>query len=95
MKRWALLISGRVQGVCYRMSVWRYVEQNLPEVKGFVQNLPDRRVEVVAEGNLDDLNKLYQYCLEGSSASRVDNIELIEKESCSEFEKFTILQSYT
>lgn len=47
-KRWQLLISGRVQGVYYRAST----EQKASSLglTGFARNLPDGRVEIIAEG---------------------------------------------
>lgn len=47
---------GKVQGVGFRQSVHDYaVELGL---KGWVKNLEDQRVEMVAEGNENDLNLL-------------------------------------
>lgn len=43
-----VLFSGRVQGVGFRFTVCRAAESF--NVTGFVRNLPDGHVEVVAEG---------------------------------------------
>ncbi len=93
MKGWQLLISGRVQGVCFRMAVLRFVEQHVPRVNGFVRNLFDGRVEVVASGELEDLNKLYQFCRQGPPASFVEKVDLIERSDLDDFDNFTISQS--
>jgi acylphosphatase len=50
-----VVYSGRVQGVGFRYSVQRLAE-NLP-VAGFVRNLPDGTVEVVAEGLSEDVER--------------------------------------
>ena len=53
--RLRVYFSGRVQGVGFR-----YTAQSLArgfEVAGFVRNLPDGRVELVAEGDRDELDK--------------------------------------
>jgi acylphosphatase len=51
-----VFFTGKVQGVGFRQSVHDYaVELGL---KGWVKNLEDERVEMVAEGNEDDLNLL-------------------------------------
>jgi len=44
-----VFFSGRVQGVGFRFTTCRVAE--LFEVAGFVRNLPDGRVEMVAEGD--------------------------------------------
>ena len=46
--------SGRVQGVGFRFTT-RRLAANYP-VEGYVQNLPDGRVELVAEGAATDLD---------------------------------------
>ncbi|MBU0502202.1 MAG: acylphosphatase [Candidatus Margulisbacteria bacterium] len=48
MKRLHIIYSGHVQGVGFRYSAVDVADKH--EVVGFVKNLPDRRVEVVAEG---------------------------------------------
>jgi len=54
LDRRRVYFSGRVQGVGFR-----YTTQSLArgfEVAGFVRNLPDGRVELVAEGDSDELD---------------------------------------
>ena len=48
MAAYRYLVSGRVQGVGYRYFVLREAERL--GLAGFARNLPDGRVEVVAEG---------------------------------------------
>ena len=52
-KRVSVFYSGRVQGVGFRYTV-REVACGY-EVAGFVRNLPDERVELVAEGEEPEL----------------------------------------
>lgn len=49
-------LSGRVQGVGMRDFVWRTA--NSLGLAGFVRNLPDGRVEVLAEGDPEVLEEL-------------------------------------
>lgn len=56
MNRHTCIFSGRVQGVGFR-----YTTQNLAmqfNVRGYVRNLPDNRVELVMEGPDDEMNRL-------------------------------------
>jgi acylphosphatase len=53
-KRMQVIFSGRVQGVGFRYTVYQTSEAF--KVAGFVCNLPDGRVEVVAEGNEQTLS---------------------------------------
>jgi acylphosphatase len=53
-RRVHILYSGQVQGVGFRYTV-KTVAAGF-EVTGMVRNLPDGRVELVAEGDADELN---------------------------------------
>lgn len=68
-----LLISGIVQGVNFRSFV-RSEARELG-VTGWVKNLPDGRVEVVAQGEKSDLDLFLAACNEGSRWGRVDLVE--------------------
>ena len=70
------IVSGRVQGVCYRISTQE--KANSMELKGWVRNLPDGRVEVYAAGDSDQLYIFKQWLYQGPAMARVDNIEVLE-----------------
>lgn len=57
-QRREVLYSGRVQGVGFRYTVHRLARNY--EVTGFVRNLPDGRVHLVAEGQADQLDRFLQ-----------------------------------
>jgi len=67
-------ISGRVQGVFYRASTLE-VAQAL-YLTGWVKNLPDGRVEVVACGSTKQLTKLKTWLKEGSPMAKVQQVEV-------------------
>ena len=69
-------ISGRVQGVGFRWFV-KTVARDLG-LAGWVQNLPDGRVRVVAAGPFEDLITLEAQLREGPPAAIVDNVEITE-----------------
>lgn len=83
-----LFVSGRVQGVFFRESTRREAEKL--GLTGWVKNLPDGRVEIVAEGEKGNLEKLIQWAKKGSFLSRVDNVEIEWEEYQGEFENFEI-----
>ncbi len=73
MEWYRFIIFGRVQGVYYRKSV----SQNMmkKQFKGYIQNLLDGTVEVVAEVFDDELDIFIQILKEGSPLSNVDDIQ--------------------
>jgi acylphosphatase len=81
-------IGGTVQGIFFR----GFVKENAEKfnVKGFVRNLEDGRVEVFLEGNGDDVDKMIELCKKGPKHSEVKNIEL-KDEKFQDFKTFKIL----
>ena len=69
-----LVISGRVQGVAYRQST--VDEARRLGVAGWVKNLPDGRVEAVAEGELAQVEALVAWCRHGPLPARVDDVQV-------------------
>lgn len=73
-----LIIRGKVQGVGYRNAVYRKVCDQLASISGFVRNLPNGDVELVACAEPGDLKRVVTFAYEGSSHSKVDGVEVIE-----------------
>jgi acylphosphatase len=83
-----LVISGEVQGVFFRANTRdKAVELGL---KGWVRNLMDGKVEVVAEGEKEKIEKLIEFCREGPLGARVKNIEIKREKPKNEFEGFEV-----
>lgn len=81
-------ISGRVQGVTFRASTRRKARDL--EVKGWVKNLPDGRVEAVFEGSQKAVKEIIDWCHHGPRPARVDNVEVGWEEPKNEFESFKV-----
>ena len=83
-----LYISGIVQGIFFR----NFVKENAERynVKGFVRNLEDGRVEIFLEGNIDDVNKMIEMCKTGPKHSQIKNVEEKE-ERFQDFKTFKVL----
>ena len=69
------LVGGRVQGVFYRASAAR--EASALGLEGYARNLPDGRVEVLACGEQESVDTFLRWLWVGSSASRVDTVEIV------------------
>ncbi len=85
-KRWHIWVSGQVQGVFYRASTAEIAKQL--GLTGWVRNLPDGRVEIVAEGSAQGLKKLLAWCHQGPPAAQVTSVEVQEEAATGEFERF-------
>jgi|UniRef100_A0A7C6AFS6 acylphosphatase len=86
-----LFISGLVQGVFFRAHT-QEIAQRLGLV-GWVRNLDDGRVEVIAEGREIELQKLIDWCWQGPPGARVDDVEIIYEEPTNEYRGFEIKYS--
>lgn len=83
-----LYITGTVQGVFFRMFVKQEAERL--NVKGFVRNLEDGRVEVFAEGDAEPVNKMIELCKKGPRHSQIRNVE-IKNERFQDLKGFKVL----
>ena len=81
-------INGTVQGVFFRAFVKENAERH--NVKGFVRNLEDGRVEAFLEGDVNDVNKMIELCKKGPKHSKIKNIE-IKSERFQDFRGFKVL----
>lgn len=72
MEWYRFIISGKVQGVFYRKAVSQALMQRL--FKGYIQNLDDGTVEVVAEIYDEDFDTFKHILKEGSPLSSVEEI---------------------
>ena len=67
-------ISGRVQGVFFRA---RTMERALRlDVRGWISNLPDGRVEAVFEGEEDAVKSIVEFCRHGPRSAVVTGFEV-------------------
>jgi len=73
-----IYVEGYVQGVGFRYFVVR--EAGRLNITGWVRNLYDGRVEIVAEGEEDDIDSFIGVVRRGPPAARVDDVK-VEKVS--------------
>ena len=70
------LLGGLVQGVGFRWFVHRHAARL--RLRGWAQNLPDGRVEVVAEGSDEAIAELETLLRQGPSQAQVDAMDIAE-----------------
>ena len=90
MKRVHVLVAGRVQGVWYRASAARNASEL--GLTGWVRNLPDGRVELVAEGDAESVDALLVWCRRGPPLARVTGLDVREMAVTGEFTEFAVLR---
>jgi len=81
-------IIGTVQGVFFRGFVKENAEKL--DVKGFVRNLEDGRIEVFLEGDPNQVDKMIELCKQGPKHSQIKDIE-IKEEKFQGFKTFKVL----
>jgi acylphosphatase len=81
MAAYRFLVSGAVQGVGYRYFALRRAQAL--GVSGFVRNVDDGCVEVVAEGTPSQLEE-FESCLR--EGPRLSSVESVERGPASEFD---------
>lgn len=80
-------VSGRVQGVYYRGTTLTRARELA--ISGYVRNLPDGRVEVLAQGEDAAVAAFIQWLWIGSIASRVTAVEVRDASVTQPREGFT------
>ena len=83
-----LIISGRVQGVGFRFSA--YDEAKDLALAGWVRNLPNGDVEILAEGSRENLQMLAAWAHLGPPSARVTKVREESSDYTGEFTEFRI-----
>jgi len=85
-----VFVSGRVQGVLYRWETLRKARSL--DVKGWVRNLPDGRVEAILEGEEEKVNKLLEWMQIGPEMAVVKSLDVDWQKYTGEFSNFRIVR---
>lgn len=83
-----LFISGKVQGVGYRIYMSE-IALTL-DLTGWVMNIPDTGLEAVFEGNKKDIETAIKKCAEGIPSAVVTGVEVNWEERPENFTAFMI-----
>jgi len=87
-KRAHVLISGRVQGVWFRVNTKDRAQQL--GVKGWVRNTPDGKVEALFEGEEEGVKQMIEWCREGPPLAKVSEVKVKWEEPENDFKGFSI-----
>ena len=82
------IISGRVQGVFFRMETKRAADGF--GVFGWVKNLLDGTVEAVFEGDRDRVDAVLDWCREGPPAAKVTDVDVNWEKYTGDYTGFNI-----
>ena len=88
IKRYHLVVSGRVQGVGYRYSTRNFALKL--GLVGWVKNRDDGKVEIVAEGDKIHLEELAEWTKHGPRFSQVDAVDIEQQPASGKFSDFNI-----
>ena len=83
-----VIISGRVQGVFFRVETQRAADRI--GVSGWVRNRSDGTVEAVFEGDRERVDAVLQWCKEGPAHSNVIDVNVSWSDYKGEFLSFEI-----
>lgn len=82
------IVRGLVQGVNFRSST--VTQARRLRLSGWVRNLPDGSVEIVAEGPRSALDQFLQYLQRGPTAARVSDVNLDRRPATESFNRFEV-----
>jgi acylphosphatase len=82
------VIKGRVQRVGFRLFAEDAARRET--INGYVRNQHDGSVEIVAEGDIDAVQRFEMAVRRGPTGARVDDVETTELEPSSRFRSFRV-----
>ena len=82
-----IIVFGEVQGVFYRQKTKETATEL--HIKGYVRNLPDGSVEIIATGMKDQLDKLVTWCRSGPPKATVTDL-MVNEQPLENFDQFII-----
>lgn len=81
-----VFVGGTVQGVFFRSETQS--EARKRDLKGWVRNMPDGRVEAVFEGEETSVKALVEFCRRGPPGAIVTDVEVRWEDYKGEFDTF-------
>lgn len=88
MHQWEIIATGRVQGVGFRYHAQALAQRC--DIRGFVRNLPDGSVYILAQGARNQLQSFCDLLKLENGFSRVKSLSIDEMEITKEYNDFEI-----
>ena len=85
-----LTVQGTVQGIFFRQFVKEHADDL--KLRGFVRNLENGTVEIIVEGEMEQIERLVRFVQKGPEHSQIRNVKVEEKKWSGEFKEFKILR---
>lgn len=76
MKTLRIVIKGKVQGIFFRANTKKAADKL--SITGYVKNLSNGDVEILAQGEEKSLKKFLEFCKKGPENAKVESIETKE-----------------
>ena len=87
------IISGLVQGVFFRASIRSRAK--MLNLKGWVRNTGDGKVEAVFEGDKDKIDEILEFCKRGPPTAKVESVIVKWEKPTGRFEEFEIRSNFS
>jgi acylphosphatase len=88
MQQIHIFVTGKVQGVGFRATVKRHAQ--LYQIKGYVRNLLDGRVEICAQANGEQIHEFLQIIQQRPGSALIEAVETKYKPAQEFFSSFDI-----
>jgi acylphosphatase len=88
LEHYRIIFSGKVQGVFFRRNT--YLRAAELGISGYVRNLKNGNVEVIAQGKKNIIDELVKFCREGQPYAKVENVLIEKYDSEKKWTDFTI-----
>ena len=84
-----LFITGSIQNMFFRNFIKEHADKW--NVKGFIRNMEDGRVEIFLEGDIPNVNAMLDICKKGPQYAKIRQVDQKE-EKFQDFKEFKILR---
>ena len=83
-----IIVTGKVQGVFFRAHAQDSAVKT--GIKGWIRNLENGSVEIVAQGERENMEKFVNWCRRGPDSARVENVSAAKEHVAEKFTDFSV-----
>ncbi len=85
-----IIISGTVQGMFFK----NFIKENADtlKIKGLIRSLETGDIEIIAEGNQEEIQKFIEVCKNGPKFARIKSLATEERNFSGDFPDFRVLR---